>query len=175
MKKTVKIAFCGMMAALSVAIMLLAYFPYFTYAVPALAGFLIIVVYVEAGAKWAFSVYAVTAALCFIFAEPEAKFMYILVLGYYPLLKVYIERIKLRVVQYILKLAVFNAAVAIIYGVLAAITGISLDGVDKYGIYGIVGMALLANVTFLLYDTVLVRAAGLYMKRLHGTVRRIFK
>ena len=38
MKKSKRIALCGMLSALSLVIMLVAYFPYLTYTLPALAG-----------------------------------------------------------------------------------------------------------------------------------------
>ena len=163
------------MAALGTAFMLLSYFPYFTYAVPAISGVLTLVVLIEINGKWPLFTYVVTAVLVFLFAEPEAKFMYILFFGYYPLLKAVIERIRSRVVQYLLKFAVFNSAIFIIYGILSSIIGVDISEFGQYGIIGIACMLLLANVTFYLYDVVLVRVANLYMQMVHPKLKKVLK
>lgn len=163
------------MAALGTAFMLLSYFPYFTYAVPAISGVLTLVVLIEIKGKWPLFTYVVTAVLVFLFAEPEAKFMYILFFGYYPLLKAVIERIRSRVVQYLLKFAVFNSAIFIIYGILSSIIGVDISEFGQYGIIGIACMLLLANVTFYLYDVVLVRVANIYMQMVHPKLKKVLK
>ena len=54
MKNTNKITLCALLSALAVVLMLTAYFPYLTYAVPAFAGLCIMAVLIEIGPKWAF-------------------------------------------------------------------------------------------------------------------------
>ncbi|MBO5726140.1 MAG: hypothetical protein J6S00_03630 [Clostridia bacterium] len=175
MKQTVKITFCAIMAAMATAFMLLAYFPYFTYAVPAIAGVLTLVVLIELRGKWPIFTYIVTSVLVFLFAEVEAKFMYISFFGYYPLLKAVIEKINNRVVQYLLKFAVFNAAVLLVYGILASLIGIDVSEFGSYGTIGMVGMLVLANVAFFLYDIVLVRVANMYLKTVHPRLKKVIK
>ncbi len=175
MKNTVKIAFCALMAALSTAFMWLSYFPYFTYAVPAISGLVMLIVLIEIGDKWAWGTFAVTGILAFLFAEVEARLMFVLFLGYYPILKAYIERIKIRAVQYIIKFAVFNAAVFAVYGLLASVFGIYMADIESSGKLFLVGLLLLANVTFYLYDIVLVRVANLYLYRLHRKIAKMLK
>ena len=121
MKQTVKITFCGIIAALSAVFMLLSYFPYLTYAVPAVAGLLIMITVIEAGYKWALGAYIAASVLVFLFAEPEGKLLYICFFGYYPILKAVFDRRKSRALEWILKLAVFNAAIIAVYFVLARI------------------------------------------------------
>lgn len=175
MKNTVKIAFCALMSALGAAFMWLSYFPYFTYAVPAIAGLVTLIVFIEIGDKWAWGTFIVTAVLALLFAEPEAKLMYILFLGYYPILKAYIERLKNRVVQYILKFAVFNVAVAVIYGILAKVFGIYMADIETSTTFFLIGLVVLANFTFYLYDIVLVRVANVYLYRLHRKIKKMLK
>lgn len=174
-KQTVKITFCAIMAALGTVFMLLSYFPYFTYAVPAVSGVLTLVVLIELGEKWPFFTYLVTSVLVFILAEPEAKLMYILLFGYYPFLKAIIERVNNRVVQYLIKFAIFNAAVVAVYAILSLLFGVNIIEMGKYGIWGAVGVVLLANITFYLYDIVLVRVANMYLRLLHPKIKKMFK
>lgn len=173
MKKTVKIAFCALMAALATALMLLSYFPYFTYAVPAISGLITLVVLIEIGTKWAWATYAVAAVLALLFAEPEAMLMFVLFLGYYPILKSLIEKIRNRIAQYVIKFTIFNAAVLAVYGLLANVFGIYMGDVYSSGKLFIIGLLALANFTFYLYDIVLVRVANMYLYRLHRQIARL--
>ncbi len=163
------------MAALGTAFMLLSYFPYFTYAVPAISGLIMLIVLIEVGAKWAWGTYAVTTVLVFLFAEPEAKLMFVLFLGYYPILKSYIERVKNRLAQYLIKFAVFNVAVLVVYGLLAHLFGIYIADIESSGKPFLIGLLTLANITFYLYDIVLVRVANLYLYRLHKQIAKLLK
>ncbi len=174
-KNTVKVAFCALMAALGTAFMWLSYFPYFTYAVPAFSGLVMLIVLIEIGSKWAWLTFAITAILSLLFAEAEAKLMFVLFLGYYPIIKAYIEKISNRVVQYVIKFAVFNVAVLLIYGLLANIFGIYMGDVNNASKLFIVGLLLLANITFYLYDIVLVRVANYYLMRLHRKIAKMLK
>ena len=163
------------MSALGIAVMWLSYFPYFTYAVPALSGLVMLVVLIELGDKWAWGTYIVTGVLALLFAEPEAKLMFIFFLGYYPILKSYIEKIRNRVVQYILKFAVFNLSVIIVYGILAKVFGIYMADIESQTTLFLIGLLLLANFTFYLYDIVLVRVANVYLFRLHRKIAKMLK
>lgn len=175
MKTTSKITFCAMMSALAVALMMLSYFPYFTYAVPAVAGLTGLVVLIEIGGKWPWFTYIVTAVLCSIFAEPEAKLMYLLLFGYYPILKSFIEKIPNRLVQYLLKFAIFNVSVVAVYFILTKILGMPIDDFGPLGKWGMIAFAVLANITFYYYDIVLVRVANLYLRKIHKNIRKTFK
>ena len=91
------------MSALAVVFMLLSYFPYLTYAIPAVAGLFIMATVIEINLKWAFLSYLTSAVLVFLFAEFESRLLYIFFLGYYPILKAIIEKIKKPVIEWILK------------------------------------------------------------------------
>ena len=96
------------MSALAVVFMLLSYFPYLTYAIPAIAGLCIMAVVIEINLKWAFLSYLTSAVLVLLSAEPESRLIYVFFLGYYPILKAIIEKIKLPIVEWILKIISFN-------------------------------------------------------------------
>lgn len=166
---------CGITVALSVVFMLLSYFPYFTYAVPAITGLLTMMLVIEINVKWAFTAYIAASALVFIFAEPESKLMYICLFGYYPILKALIERINKPIIEWILKLAVFNAAAVLIYAVFAGMFGISFEDFDTFGKYGAYIFLSLANLAFVLYDIAASRLSAVYMIRLHPKINRLLK
>ena len=82
----------GLLAALSLVCMLLTIFPFADYALPALAGVLLIPIVLESGVKWGFMVYAVVGILNAILTPSlEAKVLFIAFFGYYPVLKALIE------------------------------------------------------------------------------------
>ncbi|MFR5069035.1 MAG: hypothetical protein ACLTE2_03815 [Eubacteriales bacterium] len=54
MNHTIRVAFCGVLAGLGLALMFLtALLPMATFALPALAGLLMIMIVIEMGARWA--------------------------------------------------------------------------------------------------------------------------
>ena len=167
MKNTGKTAFCAMMAALASAVMLVSFFPYLTYAVPAIAALFIMVAVIETNIKWALVTYVVSAVIAFLMAEPEAKMLYILFFGYYPILKSIFERPKSRIFEFILKFAVFNAAVILTYLVLAPIMGFSVEDFGEFGKYSAVVLLVGANIVFPIYDMAVSQMALFYIVRVH--------
>lgn len=175
MKNSIKLTFCSIITALSVIFMLLSYFPYFTYAVPAVTGLLIMVLVIELGCRFAFAAYVAASLLIFLFAEPESKLMYICLFGYYPILKAIIERLRKPVFEWVLKLLIFNAAVISVYFIFAGLFGISLEDFKAFGKYGALIFLLLGNVVFVFYDIAVSRMAMFYMGTLHKRVKKMLK
>lgn len=83
MSKSIRVAFCGIMTAFCTLLMFLTgLVPVGTYALPALAGVLLIVVVIEMGTGWAWSVYAASSVLSlFIAGDKEAAMLYIVFSG----------------------------------------------------------------------------------------------
>lgn len=175
MKNTKKITLCGMVAALSVVIMLTSYFPYLTYAIPAIAGLFMIVPLIECGVVWSFGTYIVSAVITFIVGETEAKILYVLFLGYYPILKSLIEKINRQTIEWVVKLVCFNLAAVAFYYVSSFLFSISFDDFASWGKYGALIFLALCNVVFVLYDIGISRIASYYMINLHDKVKRIIK
>lgn len=165
-----------MMVALSVVFMLLSYFPYFTYAAPAVTGLFMMLIVIEINCKWAFIAYAAASVLIFIFAEPESKLLYICLFGYYPIVKSLIDRIRKPFIEWPLKLLIFNAAVLLIYLLFSHfITAISLEDFGELGKYGAYIFLAAGNLIFVLYDIAISRMAMVYMSILHPKIKKLFK
>lgn len=175
MKKTSYIALCGITAALITAVMTAAYFPFLTYAIPAIAGAVIMIPLVEIGKGYAALTYIVTCLPVMLFAENEAKLMYVCFFGYYPIIKAIFEKVKIRVIEFILKFAVFNGAVTAVYLLLSNIFMIDMEGIGDYGKYGVILLYVVGNVAFLLYDICLARLCTVYIYRLHPKIKKIMK
>ncbi len=174
-KKTAYITFCALICALITALMAASYFPYLTYAVPAVSGALIILPLVELSKTYALVTYIASSVLVMLFAEPEAKLMYVCFFGYYPILKSVFESIKSRVAEYILKFLSFNIAVTLVYFVFAKVFSIPLESTREFGKYTALVLYALGNVAFVLYDICLARICAVYMIRLHEKIKKIMR
>mgnify|MGYP003219509060 FL=1 len=100
-RKSWAMAYCGMAAALCVALMLLgAVIPIAMFIAPALAGFLIATVCVECGRTMALTAYAAVSLLALLFVpDKEVALIFVFLLGYYPLVKPRFDRIRPAVLR----------------------------------------------------------------------------
>ena len=175
MKNTSKITLCAVCAALVAVFMLTSYFPYLTYAIPALAGLFVMVPLIEIGASFGVATYAVSAVLVMLFGEIEASLLYVFLFGYYPVLKAVIERVRHIALEWVIKFVCFNVAVITAYFVSSRVFAVSFEDLGILGQYGTVIFLLLCNIVFVLYDIAISRVSVFYMARLHPKIRKIIK
>ncbi len=170
-----KVALCGMIAALSAVVLFLTgVIPVATLALPAVAGCLLIPVVAELGVPWGFGVYAVCGLLSFLLApDREAALFYILFFGYYPVLIGVLGKIGSRALRYAVKLLVFNGAVVLETVVSIYVLGIPLENIGFLGRATPVALLVMANVVFVLYDRALLGLIALYFQKLHGRVKKL--
>ena len=175
MKKTSKITFSAIMAALAVTVMLLSFFPYLTYAIPAIASAFIMVVVIEIDIKWASLSYLASALISLFLPEPESKLLFVFFFGFYPILKAVIEKFRKPKIEWIFKILLFNICVVIIYFAFAAVINLSLDDFGALGKYGVWVLWFLGNIVFVIYDIAVSRLAMMYMAVLHPKFKKMFK
>lgn len=175
MKNTSKITFSAIMSALAVVIMLISYFPYLTYAIPAIAGLCVMVVLIETNYKWAVFSYISSAVLVFMFAEMESKFLYLFLFGYYPILKSLIEKINKQIFEWIIKIIIFNTSILLVYGVFSKLFALSLDDFGALREYGVAILLILSNIVFIVYDIAVSRMSMVYLNMLHPKINKLFK
>ncbi len=174
MKKSKKIAFCAILAALSAIFIILGKFiPIGTYAFPAIAGMFCAIIVIEIGVKWALAAYFVATALSFIFGLNEAVLLFAFFFGYYPIIKSVIEKIKSRIFEYILKLLIFNLSMICAYAVLISVFGLGELGFESMTFVWIT--LAIGNVVFILYDIGLTRLITLYFIRYHKHISKLIK
>lgn len=172
-KVSYQVALGGIIAALCVVLMFLTgVFPFATYALPALAGMLLILPVIELGAKWAWLTYAAVALLSLLITpDREAALFFILFFGYYPIIKAKLETIKLRLLEWVVKLIIYN--VGVVGAFLLAINIFGMNQVmDELGKYGIPLFMVVANITFVVYDIALTRLISQYLAQIRP---RLFK
>lgn len=175
MKQSGKVALGGVLGALSLVCLFLTAFPYATYALPALAGAVLIPVVLEIGVKTGWMVYAAVALLALIVTPSvEAKMMFIAFFGYYPILKASLERLRRRWLEWVLKLAVFNAAMVLSYTLLLFAFGLEADTFELFDVNLPLAFLAMGNVVFVIYDLALTNVITLYMRSWHPRLTRLF-
>ena len=176
MKKSMKIALCGAVAALTVVLMLFeGLVSVASIAIPAVAGCLLIPIVAEAGLGYAFGAYGASAALALLLApDREAALIYTLFFGYYPALFAVVSKIKAKAPRWAAKLLIFNAAAVAEGLVTVYVLGIPFEEFPLLGGWGPALLLALANLVFVLYDHVLAGLIGQYYRRFHGKLGRMF-
>lgn len=149
------IALGGVMAALAVVIMSMGtLIPIATYVCPMLCAVLLMVVLKTCGGRIAWAWYGAVALLSALLAldkEAAAVFMF---LGYYPIVKPKLDRLKGR---WLWKALLFNVSTLVMYWLLMHLFGIEQITAEfqEMGIVMTAVMLILGNVTFFLLDRLL--------------------
>lgn len=182
LRQSSKIALGGIIAALSVVLMLLTAIPSMTFVLPAIAGVLLMIMVVEVSKGWAFMVFvAVSLISVFIVPDRMASVMYILFFGYYPVLKALMESKLPRTVEVILKFVVFNVSIVAAYFLLTFVMGTPMLDLEFWQEKGIptgvlIAVAIIfADVVFLVYDLALSKLVDMYLNHWRRNFKRIFK
>lgn len=182
LRQSSKIALGGIIAALSVVLMLLTAIPSMTFVLPAIAGVLLMIMVVEVSKGWAFMVFvAVSLISVFIVPDRMASVMYILFFGYYPVLKALMESKLPRTVEVILKFVVFNVSIVAAYFLLTFVMGTPMLDLEFWQEKGIptgvlIAVAIIfADVVFLVYDLALSKLVDMYLNHWRRHFKRIFK
>ena len=168
-QQSMMIAFCGMAAGLSVVIMLLGgVIPIATYAVPMLCGLLLLPILLEFGKTVAWATFFTVAALALLLGfDKEAAFFYLFI-GYYPIVKWPMDKIRPKGLQWFLKVLLFTGAMVIMYALLSLLfpLGEYLKEFQEMGVWLTVGFVVLYDVCMLLYDRLLMGCVMIYANKI---------
>lgn len=174
-----KVALGGVISAISVfTMMLTGIIPLGVYVFPAMAGLILVLIVIEVNSKWALLCYiAVSVLSLLVTPDIEAKMMFIFFLGYYPIIKAYLEQARYRIVEWIFKLVIFNISVIIVYLLIIYLFGLNeiLDEFGEFGKYGALIMLGAGNAVFILYDITISRLVMTYLHWLRPRVLRRFR
>ncbi len=178
-KNSFKVSLGGIVTAVCLVLMFMTSFmPLLVYTIPAVAGVLMAVIVIEISKKWAILSYISVGLLSFLITpDKEAAVLFVLFLGYYPILKSVIERIKPFLFEWIVKLVIFNVAIITAYYVIINIFGIvdMLTEFEEFGRWAIPLILLMANVVFVVYDIAITRLITSYISWFRPKFLRKFK
>lgn len=151
-----KVALGGIVSALCLMCMFLAgIMPMFYLILPMIAGILLMIIAEEVNKSWAWLTYiSVSILSIFITADKESALVFIMLFGHFPILRLYIEKIRLKILRWFIKLAIFNICAVSFFYTTVFIFGIDqmLEDMNDFGRYGAVIMLVLCNIIFVLYD-----------------------
>lgn len=173
--QTARTALCGVLGALGLVLLALgSVLPLATYATPMLAAFALIPLVQDCPPRYAWLTWAATALLALmLLPDRELALTYALVLGPYPMLKQRLDRLPGRPLRLAAKLAVFNAAVLVCYGLLLVV--FPLPGLWEEFAAGGLALTLttlaVGNVAFAAFDVVLALLAVVYRRRLRPLLK----
>ena len=160
-KKSSVLALSAILSAVSAVMILLAsVLPSGRIAVTALAGCACAAAVIHIGLKRSIAVFAVSAALALLISPTKScAVLYVLFFGWYPITKSPIEHIGGIVPCWAAKIAVFNAALAVVW---IGFFEIVSEGIS-FPKAGIVPAVAGCNIIFVLYDLCLSRLIAAYI------------
>ncbi len=156
MNKSKNTAFCGMVSALSVVLMLVTtVLPVMMYVLPIVTGILIMLTAEVTNKKWAIGTFFSTAIISLLMlTEKETALTYLFFFGWYPLAREHLSKIP-KAIQFIIKLVIFNFSAVAIGVVGVYVFGVSKEDYTEFGKYTIPILLAMANVVFVLYEMML--------------------
>ena len=169
MKNTKRIAACGILSALSITLIYITTVTdIFSLCGCYAAALCVLFVKIEYGTSSALTVYAVTAVLSWlILPDKFIAAVYTFVVGIYPVVKVYFDSIKPRMLAYACKLAALDVILAALYVTARAIFAVEADTT-----WMIILTAALADVSFILADILTDRLTLIYTIKYRAILHR---
>lgn len=173
-RKSQKVALCGMVGALAAACILLGGFiPMATFVAPAIAGMLVLVAAIELGYRTGYLLFAVIGLLSlFLSPDKELSCIFLFLLGYYPLLKSRLDKLKPRFLRWVVKFLLFNLSVFAMYALLLFVFPLPelVADFSETGSVLLFGLWLIANLTFLLYDMAIEKIVWVYLHKYRSRI-----
>ena len=163
-----RIVVCGVLVALSVIILYLGCaIEVLDLTMSAIVSLLVVVIVIEMGYNYAWLAYVATSILSLVLLPQKSPaIFYACFMGFYPIIKSYVERLKTAVGRWSVKLIVGNAALVMMFLLL------SLFVPDEFeGGWVLIGTYALAFVTFILYDVALTKLITLYFRMIRDRVK----
>ncbi len=168
-RRTKTIALCGVLAALAVALLFLGgALPFASIACPVLASLVLIPVYAENGWKWGFVWYLTVSLLGLLLAPDKEAAILFVFFGCYPILRKLFGRIRSSALKWAVKLVYVNLAVLAAYALMIFVFQMEAIAQEyaKLQTYLLIGLLLLANLSFVIYDLLIGRLEIYYHVRL---------
>lgn len=171
-----RVALGGIVSSLCLLCMFLSgIMPMFYLILPMIAGILLMIIAEEVSLSWAWLTYISVGILSlFITADKEASLVFIMIFGHFPIIRLHLEKIKLKVLRWLIKLVIFNTCAVSFFYVTVYVFGIQqmLEEMNEFGRYGAVILLTLCNIIFVLYDLNLYLMYNIYKIKFMPLLRK---
>lgn len=172
-----KIAFSSIMTALTMvclygSILL----PTGRIALLVLTSLFVLITHAECGTRYSVMHFLSSSILGALFLPFKAQWItFAAFLGYYPIIKSYIEQIRIAWLEWVVKFLFFNAILIIAYFVIKYIllTYITLGPIFNYVLSHLLAVVFVAEITFILYDYMLSWLASYYVNTVSKKINKI--
>lgn len=164
-KKTV---IAGVLAALSVIILYLGgIIEVLDLTMSAVTSLLVVVIVIEMGYSYAWLTYAATSILSLLMLPQKTPaIFYACFMGFYPIIKSYIERINSALLRWIIKLAVGNAALIFMFLFIKLFVPDEFEGGALLTFTYILGI-----LAFIMYDIAVSKLISLYFAKIRDRIK----
>ena len=164
-----KVAYPAILSALALILVYLGSLaPTGNWGIIAAAGLLPAAAVISVNLTAGFLCWAAAAILAFLLVPDKfCVLLFGVLFGLYPMVKSLVERLRKKPLEYVLKLAFFNAAFTVVYLTMAAAVAESLPRVLGSSVWILYGAA---NVVFILYDYGFSKLIALYMARIQRAI-----
>ena len=159
-----RIGVSGVLVALSVIILYLGCaIEVLDLTMSAIVSLMVMVIVIELGYGYAWLTYLATAILSILLLPQKTPaIFYACFMGFYPIIKAKLERLKSRAAQWVIKEIVFNVCLVVLMLLSRYLLYLDSDGLFVFEAV----FFILANGTFVLYDIALTRLISLYIFKL---------
>ena len=156
--------------ALGVAVLLIdSVIPWGKLAGVCLSSVFVVLVRMSCGLRWALCCYGATAALGLLLLPAKSTaLLYAVFLGYYPLIKLALERLRQPALRWGLKLAVCSVVVAV---ALFLLRELLLIAVPLESTWSVLLAFAAADAAFCVYDYALTQVILIYMRKIQGRLK----
>lgn len=162
-----KVSLGGIISALSVVLMFMTgLLPMFVYIIPALCGAMLLVIAIEISSAWSYVTFAAVSVLSLLLVpDKEAALLYVFLMGFYPTLKLVLDKIKPIALSFVIKLLIYNLLIVLYYNITIRIISSSTlsEDMGEFGRYGVYIFWTITNVVFIIYDVAIGRLMTLYL------------
>ena len=164
-----KVAYPAILSALALILVYLGSLaPTGNWGIIAAAGLLPAAAVISVNLTAGFLCWAAAAILAFLLVPDKfCVLLFGVLFGLYPMVKSLVERLRKKPLEYVLKLAFFNAAFTVVYLTMTAAVAESLPQVLGSSVWILYGAA---NVVFILYDYGFSKLIALYMARIQRAI-----
>ena len=171
------VALCGVFSAMSVVSLLLSsVFAVVDVSLSALAGLFLLPVVLECGCRYALCAWGVVSVLGLILCpNKEMPILFVCLIGYYPILKVYMDR-RFRRAKWLLplRLVLANVAIGIAYGVMFWVLGLNyvISQFADTGVGMLIVLVVLTNLALVVFDVAMEQLCALYCRKISPKIHR---
>lgn len=168
-QKSRQMALSGVLAALAAVILLLGgLIPLATFCCPMLAILILLPVQAECGPRMAGTAWAAVSLIALLMVPDRELSMFYVFFGWYPLLKPHVDQCTSHLVRILCKLLFCSLSIAAIYALLIFIFQLDAILAEFQAASFLLNAAtlVLANITFLLMDTLITRVQLLWKHKL---------